>query len=81
MLPGINELILTLVLIVAIGIASRIFGESAKRRAQNVKDIAAKTTARRAGVGEPLKRDPETGIYEPDAKPGERSDQERDKQD
>jgi len=73
MLPGINELLLTLVLIVAIGVATRIFGDSAKRRAQNVKDIAAKTTARRAGVGEPLKRDPETGIYEPETKPDERS--------
>ena len=69
MFPGINELLLTLFLIVAIGVASRIFGESAKRRAQNVKDIAAKTTERRAGVGEPLKRDPETGIYEPEGKP------------
>ena len=81
MLPGINELLLTLVLIVAIGIATRVFGDSAKRRAQNVKDIAAKTTARRAGVGEPLKRDPETGIYEPETKSGERSGEGADKPD
>ena len=81
MLPGINELILTLVLIVAIGIATRIFGDSAKRRAQNVKDIAAKTTARRAGVGEPLKRDPKTGIYEPDGGQGGPSDRQTGKQD
>jgi|GEM_PF-6256730 len=81
MLPGINELILTLVLIVAIGIATRIFGDSAKRRAQNVKDIAAKTTARRAGVGEPLKQDPKTGVYEPEPKTGRPSGDETDPRD
>ena len=81
MWPGINELILTLVLIVAIGVASRVFGDSAKRRAQSVKDIAAKTTARRAATGEPLKRDPETGIYEPETKSGDASDDQPRKRD
>ena len=68
MLPGINELLITLVLIVAIGIATRVFGPSAKKRAEEVKDMAAKTTAKRAAdkTAQPLRQDPETGVYEPD---------------
>ena len=72
MFPGINELLITLVLIVAIGVATRFFGDSAKNKAESVKD-AAKGTMRKSSGAKPLKRDPETGVYEPEEGSSDRS--------
>ncbi len=67
MIPSVNELLLLLVLIVAIGVAKRIFGSDTAKMAEDLKNRAqGKAPADSESDTKALKQNPDTGVYEPD---------------